>query len=143
MGAPDNGELLAVGDDVAGLGEMLADLIRSNLEREPDRRSLILDGPATINLIVRDADVAVGMRFTGEALHIDGRLPRAQMTVTCDTMTLMELTNVPLRFGMPDQLKPEGRRIAAKLLNGEIQVKGLPKQLPLMIRMQRLFTVSS
>lgn len=135
-------DLISIRPEVEGLGEMLADLIRSNLEREPKRRDLILDSKATINLIVRDAEVAVGLRFTGAKLEIGGRLSRAQMTLTCDTMTLMELTNVPLRFGMPDQLKTEGRRIAAKLMNGEIQVKGLPKQLPLMIRMQRLFTVS-
>lgn len=125
-----------------GLHEMLADLILGNLARDPGRAKLLAGNPATVNLHVTDAEVDVGLRFTGERLEIGEQHIEPDMTLTCDADTLMGMTNVPLRFGMPDQLTTAGRAIAAKMLNGELKVKGLPKQLPLMIRLQRLFTVA-
>ena len=124
-----------------GLGVMLADLIRANMDAEPERARL-LDEPGTVNLMVRDAEVTVGLRFTSGALVIGAPLGEVELSIDCTAETLMELTNVPLRFGMPDTLTPRGRAIAGKLLNGEIKVRGLPRHLPLMIRLQRLFTVA-
>jgi len=135
-------ERVIIDPDVEGLGMMLADLIRGNLEAEPARASLLEGHPATVNLHVHDAEVGVGLEFTGSAIRIGSVVEKADMTIATDAESLMELTNVPLRFGMPDQLTAKGRVVAGKLLRGEIKVEGLPKQLMLMIRLQRLFTVA-
>lgn len=134
-------DLVSVEQGSEGLSVMLADLIRGNLERDQDRTRLIVGQAATVNLHVPDAEVDVGLTFTGSTLHIGPVVADPDMSITTDADTLMSMTNVPLRFGMPDQLTPAGRAMAAKLLNGEVKVKGLPKQLPLMIRLQKLFTV--
>jgi len=135
-------DLVVVDPAAEGLPAMLADLIKGNLEREPERRALITDGPGTVNLRVTDADVEVGMLFTGEHLSIGSPLPDPDLAFACEADVLFALTNVPLRFGMPDQLTKEGRTVAGWLMNGTIDVKGLPRNLKLMIRLQRLFTVS-
>ena len=135
-------ELVVVEPGTEGLGEMLADLIRGNLASDPERTGLIVGHMGRVNLRVLDAGVDVGLRFTGSDLRIGLRNARADLTIACDAETLMELTNVPLRFGMPDTLTAKGRTVAGKLMNGTIKVKGLPRQLGLMIRLQRLFTVA-
>jgi len=135
-------ERVIVEPGTEGLAVMLAELTKANLIAEPERLKLLEGNPATVLLHILDADVEVSIRFTGSGLHIGPPSEDADMTIATDAHTLMELTNVPLRFGMPDQLTPKGRAIAAKLLNGEIAVSGLPRQLPLMIRLQRLFTVA-
>ncbi len=125
-----------------GLPVMLADLINGNIAKHPDRSKLIMGHAATVNLHVHDIEVSVGLTFTGAELRVGAVIDDCDMSITTDSDTLMEMTNVPLRFGMPDQLTSAGRSMAAKLLNGEVKVTGLPKQLPLMIRLQKLFTVT-
>ena len=134
-------DLVIAEPGAAGLAEMLVDLIRGNIEAHPDRTTLIVGHPATVNLHVHDVEVDVGLTFSGVDLRIGAALQDVDMSITTDADTLMSMTNVPLRFGMPDQLTAAGRSMAGKLLNGEVKVTGLPKQLPLMIRLQRLFTV--
>lgn len=121
---------------------MLADLIRGNLANDPGRVALIQGAPASVNLDVHDAEVKIGLVFDGSQLWIGAPVDGADMTIATDAESLMELTNVPLRLGMPDQLTPKGRVVAGKLMRGDIKVDGLPKQLKLMIRLQRLFTVA-
>ena len=134
-------ERVLVDDDAAGLAVMLADLIRANIERDPAREKL-LDESGTVNLAVTDAEVEVGMVFAGGTLSIGSPVPDPDLTFECESEVLMTLTHVPLRFGMPDQLTKEGRMVASWLLNGTLKVQGIPRHLPLMIRLQRLFTVS-
>ena len=119
---------------------MLADLIRGNIARDPDREEL-LDQPGRVNLNVTDAEVEIGMKFEDGLLHIGEPLAEPDLTFACESHVLMTLTGVPLRFGMPDQLTKEGRMVAGWLVNGTLNVKGLPRHLPLMIRLNRLFTV--
>lgn len=121
---------------------MLADLITANLERDPARARLLTE-PGAVNITVTDAEVEVGLRFTGEHLSIGSALPDPDLWFTCDSDVLMALTNVPLRFGMPDQMTKPGREVSRWLMNGTLKVKGIPKHLPLMIRLQRLFTVAT
>ncbi|HEX9775422.1 MAG TPA: hypothetical protein VGB83_07570 [Actinomycetota bacterium] len=135
-------DLVEVAQATEGLGLMLADLIKGNVMSDPGRRRMVEGSAARVNLLVHDADVAVGLAFTGRQVRIGERLGDADMTITTDADTLMEMTRVPLRLGLPDPFTPEGRAIAAKLLDGRLKVSGLPKRLGLMIRLQRLFTVT-
>jgi hypothetical protein len=135
-------DLVVVEPGFEGLAVMLADLINGNIAKHPDRVSLINGHAATVNLHVHDIDMNIGLSFTGTELRIGETIGEPDMSITTDSDTLLEMTAVPLRFGMPDQLTTAGRSMAAKLLNGEVKVKGLPKQLPLMIRLQKLFTIT-
>jgi hypothetical protein len=128
--------------DLEGLPSMLAELIRGNIERDPQRASLIAEGTGTVNLHVTDVEVDVGLVFDGATLQIGPAVLEPDLSIACETDVLMRLTNVPLRLGMPDQLTKEGRTVAAWLMNGTINVKGLPRHLRLMIRLQKLFTVA-
>jgi len=125
-----------------GLPEMLGDLIQGNIDRHPERADLIRGHHGRANLIVEDAGVSCGLVFTGERLEIQSELEDAELTFRCPADVLMTLTHVPLRFGMPDQLSKAGREISTWMMNGTLKVTGIPRHLPLMIRLQRLFTVT-
>jgi hypothetical protein len=132
---------VVVPEDAVGLPRMLADLVIGNLERDPARADLLAE-PGSVNLTVSDVDITLGLLFGDGKLEITDPLDDPELTFDMDSERLMAITAVPLRFGMPDQLTKDGRQVSGWLLNGTIKVKGLPKQLPLMIRLQRLFTVS-
>lgn len=126
-----------------GLGAMLGDLVRGNLERDPARASLLDGVSGTINVRARDADVAVGLEFAGGTLHVFGRpFKRAGLDIASDSGTLMEMSSVPLRFGLPDLATQRGRDVLKKMMRGDLRVRGIAAHPVLMTRLQRLLAVS-
>ena len=121
---------------------MIADLVRSNIERDPGRASLVRGVAGRVNLDPTDVESQVGMLFTGSSLRIGPALPAPDITVVCDSQTLMELANVRLRFGRPDPMTPEGRAILSKMLKKDLVVHGMLAHPKLLTRMQKLFTVA-
>jgi hypothetical protein len=125
-----------------GLGAMVGELVKANLAAHPARAAL-LSGPAgSVVIDATDAGAKVGLIFTGKGLRVGAPLPRPDLAIACDAATLMELTAVPLRFGLPDPLDPKGRTIVGKLARRQLKVRGMVPHLALMIRLQKLLSVA-
>ena len=135
-------ELVVITDEAPPMAEMIADLVRSNIERDPARADLVNGVAGRVNIDATDVDSEIGMLFTGSAVRIGPALPSPDITVVCDSQTLMELASVQLRFGRPDPLTPEGRAIIAKMLKKDLVVHGMMAHPKLLTRMQKLFTVA-
>ena len=125
-----------------GLAEMLGGLIQANLEQHPDREALLR--PAVIAIKAPDAEVSVTITvLPGKVTVHNGRQKTpAQLDVTSDSTTLIELSSVPLRFGLPDSMTKDGRAINLKLLKGEIKVKGMLTHLGTLARFNKLLSVA-
>jgi hypothetical protein len=124
-----------------GLGEMLAGLVRGNLERAPHRLELLRTLVSRVNLRAADMDASVGILMGAGRFHVHRSvLPNPDLDITADAETLLALTAVPLRLGMPDVATGEGRAIVAKLARGDLRVRGLVARLPLLTRLNRLLS---
>ena len=135
--------LVVVDPDVEGLGVMLADLVRGNIEADPSRARLLEGVAGRVNLKAHDAEVAVGMEFRGGQLFVRARpFPKADLEVNTDADTLMGMSTVPLRFGMPDVATADGRGVLGKMLRGRLKVRGLVTKPKLLIRLQKLLSVA-
>ena len=55
----------------------------------------------------------------------NGIVGKPDILVQADSETLVGLSSVPLKFGLPDVGTKEGREINKKLLKGQLKVKGL------------------
>lgn len=136
-------EYVTTDPEVEGLGAMLADLIRSNIDREPDRAALVRNVTGTINIRAIDADVAVGLEFAADRLHVFNQpFRRAGLEIATDAETLMDLSAVPLLLGQPDIRTPEGRSVVRKLFRRELKVKGMFAHPLLLGRLQRLMSTA-
>ncbi|HJR18732.1 MAG TPA: hypothetical protein VJ922_03345 [Actinomycetota bacterium] len=135
--------LVVTDPDLAGLGAMLADLVRGNIEADPSRAKLLQGVSGKVNVHARDAEVAVGMEFKNGQLHVFAEPFRdATLTIETDSDTLMGMSTVPLRFGMPDVAQSEGRTVVKKMLRGDLKVRGMVRGMPLMVRLQKLLSVA-
>ena len=129
--------------ELTGLGAMLADLVRANIEADPSRAKLLHGVSGRVNVHARDAEVAVGMEFKGGQLYVNAEPFRdATLTIETDADTLMGMSTVPLRFGMPDVAQSEGRTVVKKMLRGDLKVRGMVRGMPLMVRLQKLLSVA-
>ena len=135
-------ELVVTAPEAPALGQMIADLVRSNIASDPSREQLVHGVAGRINIHATDAESEIGMLFTGSSLRIGPALPSPDLEVICDSATLMELANVRLRFGRPDPMTTEGRVILGKMFHKQLVVRGMIGHPKLLTRLQKLFTVS-
>jgi hypothetical protein len=126
-------------DARAGLARMLDELVRQNLARDPGRRRLLR--PTVAVLEVPDAGVVATVRIDAAGVRVvDGDDPSARVRVTAAGERLLALAAAPLRFGLPDALDPEGRRVLGDLAAGRIRVRGLVRRLPDVVRLTKLLS---
>jgi hypothetical protein len=131
-----------VDDEPNGLAAMLGGLIEANLEQHPERASLLK--PAVISIAAPDAEVSIAIRLTPGSVTIRNGDPpgRADLRVRAPSETLIELSSVPLRFGLPDATTKEGREVTRKLLSGELKVRGMFLHAGTLGRFNRLLSVA-
>jgi hypothetical protein len=108
-----------------GLAAMLGGLIQGNVALHPELEKLLAKR-ATYTIVAPDVDVAVSIRLTpGRVTVRNGTVGRPDVMVTTDSETLVGLSSVPLKFGLPDLMTKAGREVNKKLLKGRLKVKGL------------------
>lgn len=123
-----------------GLAAMIGGLIEGNLAAHPERASLLK--PSVVGLVAVDAHVAVTLRLApGRVTVASGLVGPADVVVRTDSETLTDLSSVPLRFGFPDAMTPEGRAVTRKLLRGDLRVQGLLRHPATVARLNRLLSV--
>jgi len=125
-----------------GLGEMIADIIRGNVASHPDRAKLLDGVIGRVNIRATDAAVEIGMLFTGHQVSIGSPFPEPDIAVAADAETLLALSTVPIRFGRPDPMTPEGRTLIGKMAHGELVVRGQFAHPKLLTRLQKLLSVA-
>ena len=140
-GGPGTVTVTVVAPEPSGLALMVADLIEQNLARDPARRALLR--PTVAVLDAPDADVTVFLRIVPDDVRIgDGDVPDAHLRIRASSERLLDLTTAPLRFGLPDPLRPEGRAVVAGLLRGRIRIRGLLRHPLRLARLTKLLTVA-
>jgi hypothetical protein len=132
--------LVVVDPDARGLPIMVADLIRQNLERDPSRRRLL--HPSVVAISVPDAGVGATVRIAGGVVHVVGGAdPRAPVRVRAGAEGLLALAATPLRWGLPDVRRPQGRAVIADLVSSRLRVRGLSLHPLRVARFTRLLSV--
>jgi len=125
----------------SGLAQMLGGLIEGNLQAHPEREALVAR-PAHFGIRARDAAVDVSFRSSpGEVTVRNGIVGRPNLLIETDSDTLIGLSAVPLRFGLPDAMTKDGREVNRKLFRGELKVRGLLRHPGKLGRLNRLLSV--
>ena len=129
------------GEEPSGLASMLAELIRANLSTDPGRAALLR--PSVVVLDAPDAEVTVFLRIAPDGVRVgDGEVPDAHLRIRADAARLLDLTNVPLRFGFPDVGRQEGRAVVGDLLARHLRIRGLLRHPVRLTRVTRLLSVA-
>jgi hypothetical protein len=127
-----------------GLATMLGGLIEGNLTAHPERNGLVTKGkPATFGIVAKDVDVAVSIRLSPQGVALrNGVVGRPDVLIETDSETLVGLSSVPLKFGLPDAMSKAGREVNRKLLKRELKVRGLLRHPGKLARLNRVMSVS-
>jgi hypothetical protein len=122
-----------------GLAALVVGLIEQNLRRDP-ARGRHLKGEAVV-IEATDAGTAVWLELRADGVRWrPGSGTAAPVSVRAPSAQLLELSGAPLRFGLPDVLTRDGRRIVGDILRGRIRVRGLVRHLGTVRRLTMLLS---
>jgi hypothetical protein len=128
-------------DEPNGLADLVGRLIEANLARRPERRSLLR--PAVIRLTASDVQTTATVRVSDGAVQVtNGATGAADLRIVATADDLLALSSAPLRLGLPDPLRSEGRRVLRRLAAGDVRVSGMLRHPLRLSRFTRLLSVA-
>ena len=117
---------LAPGVEAEGLPEMLATLLRQNLEQRPERIKDFRALHIAVGLRVVDLDMEITLRFQeGELTIHKGLVKDPGLVITADSEIIFDLNLIRIRFGLPWYFDAQGRKILKALLSGRLKIQGM------------------
>jgi hypothetical protein len=124
-----------------GLATMLGGIIEGNLAAHPQREAL-LSKRGTFAISASDVGASASIRLLPAVVTVrNGIIGTPNIIVEADSETLVGLSNVPLKFGLPDVRTGEGREFARKLIKRQLKVKGLLTHPAMIGRLNKLLAV--
>jgi hypothetical protein len=135
---------LATGVQEAGLAGMIAELIRTNLQKSPGKLPGFARLGSLISLEAVDAEVTVTLEFArGSLIVYEGIHGAPALRISASSEALLGLAAVKIKLGLPFLFGREGSALRRGLLGGQVKIKGaLHKPLQL-IRFTRLMSVNA
>ncbi len=126
-----------------GLAEMLFNLLRQNLEQNPQKLSSFEALHSNVVIVARDIDITVTLAFRGGELMIyGGVVGKADLKIIADHDAILALSLINIFMGLPNYLDKTGRDILKKLLGGNLKIEGLLKHPLQLTHLTKIFSVN-
>ena len=133
-----------VEDGAGPFAGMLGGLLSANLVADPSKGALVRRSSGAVGIVVTDTDEQVRLHFAGDQLWVtSGPAMAAELRLVGTADTILGLSTVPLRFGIPDLLTSSGRGLTSRWVAGGLQVHGLPRHAMLLRTVLSLLNVLS
>jgi hypothetical protein len=96
-----------------------------------------------VSVRARDAGVAVTIRIRpGDVRISPGPDPEATVRIAASGRDLLAMAAAPLRLGLPDPFRREGRAVLGSILAGRVRVHGLVRRFPAVRRFTMLLSAN-
>jgi hypothetical protein len=141
--------ILGEGAEENGFASMLAELLRQNIEAKPQKKRDIASMSGSAAIVADDADIAVTLFFDNLCVVVrSGIVGVPDVTIRGMSETIMELSNIPINFGLPmPAWKNADETAAAKsayaaMRAGKIHTYGMFRNPGLVLKLTRLMSVN-
>jgi hypothetical protein len=109
-----------------GLATMLADLMRQNMEKNPYKKRHFRMLDALVYLEATDIDVQLTLDFRkGKCTIYQGEVGRPHLDIRTDSDSILSLSLVSVRFGLPDFFNKTGGELLKNIAVGKVKIRGL------------------
>jgi hypothetical protein len=126
-----------------GLAQMLFNLLRQNLEQNPQKLSSFEALHSNVVIVARDIDITVTLAFRkGELTIYNDIVGKADLTIIADHDAILDLSLINIFLGLPNYFDKVGRGILRRLLLGNLKIKGLLKHPVQLTHLTKLFSVN-
>lgn len=140
---------LAPGAEDNAFAQMLADLVRQNIESKPHKKKDFDAIDGTVALVADDAEVALTLEFRlGRLVVHDGIYGVPDVAVRGSSDVIMTLSNMPLTrpLGLPIPTDRSSLDVLKSMVHatrtGELKIHGMLGHLGLLNRLTRVMSVN-
>jgi len=125
-----------------GLPVMLADLIRQNIEKRPDKIKPFESLEAKVLIEISDIQISAGLEFHGGKLTLSKDLSgKPDLHILTDSTTILGLSLLKIKLGIPYFFDKNGLKILGKILSREIIIKGLVRNFSVLINLTKVISI--
>jgi hypothetical protein len=125
-----------------GLPVMLADLIRQNIEKRPDKITPFESLEAKVLIEIPDIQTSAGLEFHRGKLTLSKDLSgKPDLHILTDSTSILDLSLLKIKLGLPYFFDKNGLKILNKILGGEIVIKGLFKNFSALINLTKVISI--
>ena len=126
----------------SGLPVMLADLIRQNIERMPEKIRPFESLDAKVLIEISDIQISAGLEFHLGKLTLSRSLSgKPDLHILTDSATILDLCLLKIKLGLPYFFDKNGFKILKKILSGEIIIRGLLKNFSVLINLTKVISI--
>ena len=135
--------ILDEGAKDVGLAEMLFNLLRQNLEQNPQKMSSFEALGSNVVMVARDIDITITLIFKrGELKIYDGAVGDVDLKIIADHDAILDLSLIHIFMGLPNYFDRIGRTILKKVLLGDLKIKGLLRHPIQLTHLTKIFSVN-
>lgn len=125
-----------------GLAVMLSDLIRQNLEQNPEKIKDFNSLDAKVLIEARDIQIIIGLEFKQGKLTVSrGFSIKPDLHILTNSTTILDLCLIKIKFGLPYFFDVNGFRVFKKLLTRKLIIKGLLSHFFVLVKLTKVFSV--
>jgi len=133
---------IARGSEGCVMAEMLAGVLRANIEKSATKAAIFRALKTVVALYIQDIDLAMTLEFLGGRLILhEGIAKRPRITIRTESGTVMALSSLSIRFGVPYLLDDTGREILKNVRDGKVRMMAMPWSLLDVLRLTRVMSV--
>lgn len=133
---------LGPGAEEVPLAGMLAEMLRSNLEK-PEKKRDFEKLKAKVLIHAVDAEAKITMDFDlGKLTVYGGEAGKPDISIATDSTTLLELANLKIKYGLPWYFDETGMGVVKKLLKGDLKIKGMFTHLGALTRLTKVMSLN-
>jgi hypothetical protein len=125
-----------------GFPVMLADLIKQNIEKRPDKIKPFESLDVKVLIEVPDIQTSAGLEFhRGKLTLSKGLSCKPDLHILTDSTTILDLSLLKIKLGLPYFFDKNGFKILRKILSGQIVIKGLFKNFSVLINLTQIISI--
>ena len=125
-----------------GLPVMLADLIRQNIEKRPDKIQPFESLEVKVLIEIPDIQTSAGLEFRKGKLTLSKDLSgKPDLHILTDSATILDLSLLKIKLGLPYLFDKNGFKILKKILSGEVVIKGLFKNFSILVNLTKIISI--
>jgi hypothetical protein len=125
-----------------GLPVMLADLIRQNIEKRPDKIKPFESLEAKVLIEIPDIQISAGLEFHRGKLTVSrGLSGKPDLHILTNSATILDLSLLKIKLGLPYFFDKNGFKILKKILSREIVINGLLRNFFALINLTKVISI--
>lgn len=133
---------IAKGSEECAMAGMLCNLLEQNIAQDPVKEAIFRALNTVVAIHVEDIDVSITLEFDGGGLTIhEGVVRRPSITIRTDSAYVLDLSNITVRFGLPNFFDEKGKEIMRYMLDRKIKMFTMPWNVLDVIRLTRVMSV--